>query len=197
MIEVRPLRTDHDVDGGDHLADVGRLVVAAYDAVGRVSDDYRARLADVGSWLDDETTVLVAVEGGRVLGAVTVVGACSEHFEHRGHGDGGFRMLAVAPAAQGRGVGRALLDAVVAHARDHDWRRLTITTMAWMHTAQRMYESTGFTRRPDRDVRFASGVGLCYVLDLTEDAAEHFPAPGPVPDEPPLFVPRDDEPPGC
>lgn len=193
MIQVRPLRPD----GVEERDAVARLTVGAYDDVGRVSEDYRERLADVGERLDGESRILVAVQDEDVLGAVTVVSARSEHFEHRGHGDGGFRMLAVAPAAQGRGVGRALLEAVLAHARRCGWRRLAITTMEWMHTAQRMYESSGFLRRADLDVRFASGIGICYVLDLTADAAEHFPAPGPVPDEPPLFVPRDDQPPGC
>ncbi len=190
MIEVRPVR-EHERGA------VGRLTVAAYDRVGRVSDDYRGSLADVGSRQDADTTVLVAIEDGEVVGSVTVVSACSEHFEHAGHGDGGFRMLAVAPPAQGRGVGQALLDAVLDHARNREWRRLTITTMTWMHGAHRMYERAGFVRRPDRDVRFNSGVGVCYALDVADDAAEHFPPPGPAPDEPPLFEERDGHPPGC
>lgn len=190
MIEVRPVRDDEQET-------VGRLTVAAYDHVGRVSDDYRVHLADVSSRQDDDTTVLVALDGGEVVGSITVVSACSEHFEHRGHGDGGFRMLAVDPAAQGHGVGRVLLDAVLEHGRTQGWRRLTITTMTWMRGAQRMYERAGFVRRPDLDVRFTSGIGIGYALDLAEDAATHFPPPGPTPDEPPAFVPREDYPPGC
>lgn len=190
MIAVRPVQPN------DHAA-VGRVTVAAYDDVGRVSDEYRESLTDVAGRVDPETTVLVAVEEDRVLGSVTVVSACSEHFEHGEHGDGGFRMLAVAPEAQGRGVGRALLEAVLAHARTRGWRRLVITTMEWMHGAHQMYESAGFVRRPDLDVRFPSGIGICYALDLVDDAPEHFPQPGPVPDEPPLFQPAEDEPPGC
>ena len=190
MIDVRPVRPDE-------RAAVGRLTQDAYDAVGRVSAEYRAALADVDARIDDDTAVLVALDDGEVVGSVTVVGACSEHFEHGRHGDGGLRMLAVAPAAQGRGVGRALLDAALHHAREHGWRRLAITTMEWMHAAHAMYEGAGFVRRPDLDVRFRSGVGICYALDLTEDAADHFPPPGPVPDEPPMFVPREDRPPGC
>ena len=149
----------------------------------RDSDEYRTALTDVASRLGDDTVVLVAVDGGEVVGSVTVVGGDSEHFEHPRHGDGGFRMLAVAPSAQGRGVGRALLDAAVAHARAEGWRRLAITTMGWMASAQAMYETAGFVRRADLDVRYASGVGLGYVLDLT--------------DEPPVFQPHDQQPPGC
>lgn len=195
-IEVRPVRpAEHDA--------VGRLTVAAYDAVGRVSDEYRQALTAVADRLDTDSNVLVAVERdaghGRdtVVGSVTVVGAGSSHFEHGGHGDGGFRMLAVAPGAQGRGVAGRLLDAVLEHAQEHGWRRVTITTMSWMHPAHRLYETAGFVRRPDLDVRFSSGIGVCYALDLTADAAAHFPPPGPVPDEPPPFVPHADRPPGC
>lgn len=190
MIGVREARPeDHEV--------VAALTLAAYDAVGRVSDEYRLTLTDVAGRQDTWTRVLVAVEDDRVLGSVTVVGSSSQHFEHVGHGDGGFRMLAVAPVAQGRGVGRALLDAALSHARDAGWRRLVITTMAWMHGAQRLYEANGFTRRPDLDVRFRAGVGLAYQRDLSPDAEAAFPEPGPVPDEPPAFVPRPDRPPSC
>lgn len=187
---MRPARAE------EHPA-VGRLTVAAYDDVGRVSEEYRDSLTDVAGRSDPQSTVLVAVDGDQVLGSVTVVSDCSEHFEHCGHGDGGFRMLAVAPPAQGRGVGRMLLQAVVDHARQRGWRRLAITTMEWMRDAHRMYESAGFARRPDLDVRFASGIGLGYVLDLAEDAGAHFPPPGPVPDEPPLFEQGRGDPPGC
>lgn len=189
-VAVREVRAD------EHTA-VAALTVAAYDRVGRVSDEYRATLGDVAARQDPDTRVLVAVADGEVLGSVTVVGGCSQHFEHAGHGDGGFRMLAVAPGVQGRGVGRALLGAALHHGRDAGWRRLVITTMAWMDGAQRLYESHGFTRRPDLDVRFRAGVGLAYQHDLVPDAAAAFPAPGPVPDEPPAFLPREDRPAGC
>lgn len=191
MTTVRPARP------GDHDA-IGRLTLDAYDAVGQVTAEYRATLDDVAGRLADGATVLVAVDGDDVLGSVTLVDGCSRHFEHAGHGDGGFRMLAVAPSAQGRGVGRALLDASLRHGRHEGWRRMTISTMTWMDTAHALYESVGFTRRPDLDVRYGSGVALAYELDLTDDAAAHFPAPGPVPDEPRVFVRHHvDDPPGC
>lgn len=184
--QVRP--EEHD--------EVARLTLAAYDAVGRVSDEYRHEVADVAGRLDQGTQVLVAVVGGDVVGSVTMVAGSSRHFEHVGHGDGGFRMLAVAPAAQGTGVGRALLAAAVRHGTEAGWRRLAITTMEWMHGAQRLYDRAGFTRRADLDVRYPSGTGLAYVLDLTADADAHFPPPGPVPDEPPWYE-HVHEAPGC
>lgn len=182
MIEVRPVRED------EHEA-VGALTLAAYDRVGTIGAAYRQDVRDVAGRLDDETTVLVAVDGGEVLGAVTVVSGCSRHFEHAGHGDGGFRMLAVAPEVQGRGVGSALVEATLDHARAAGWNRLVITSMEWMPTAHGMYARRGFVRRPDLDIRFSSGVGHVFALDLTPDAASLFPPPGPVPAEPRLFDP--------
>lgn len=190
MIEVRPVTPDEHEQ-------VAALTLAAYDGVGAVTSTYRESLADVAGRVADGAIVLVAVDGDEVLGSVTLVDAVSPHFEHGRHGDGGFRMLAVAPGAQGRGIGRRLLDAALDHARAAGWGRLAITTMEWMPTAHALYESVGFVRRPDLDVRFGSGVGHCYVLELVADAASRFPAPGPVPAEPPLFVPEEQGPPSC
>lgn len=182
---VRPVRAE------EHAA-TGAAVLAAYDAVGRMSAGYRDELADTAARDGAGSTVLVAVDGSDlerpdVLGTITVVAGCSAHFEHPGAGDGGFRALAVVPGEQGRGVGRALVEAAIARGRDDGWRRLVITTMEWMHGAQRLYERMGFDRRADLDVRFPTGVGHAYALDLSPLAGAVFPAPGPVADEPPWY----------
>ena len=192
-IEVRPVR-DHE-----HTA-VGTLTLAAYDQLGTVGASYREVIQDVAGRIDDETVVLVAVDTARddlVLGSVTVPSCRSAEFEHGAHGDGGFRMLAVSPTAQGLGVGHLLIDAAVAHARTHGWRRITITSMEWMQRAHGMYERRGFVRRPDLDVRFESGVGYGYSLDLLPDVSSAFPAVGPAPDVVPDFVPGQPRPQSC
>jgi ribosomal protein S18 acetylase RimI-like enzyme len=176
---IRPVRPE------EHEA-VGTLVLVAYDEVGAMSAGYRRQLADTAGRIGDGATVLVAVDA-TLLGTVTLVTSGSPHFEHEGHGDGGIRMLAVAPAAQGRGVGTSLVEHVVEHGRQHGWRRIALTTMEWMHGARRLYERLGFDRRPDLDVRYPAGTGHAYTLDLIPDAAAWFPPPGPVPDEPPWY----------
>jgi len=191
-VVIRPVRPDeHDR--------VGALTLAAYDAIGTVGAAYREHLTDIASRIDDESGVLVAVDGIEVLGTVTVVSASSDHFEHGRHGDGGFRMLAVAPEAQGRGIGGRLLGAALDHARGAGWRRIAITSMSWMDAAHAMYDAAGFARRPDLDVRFVANgaVGCALELDLVPDAQDAFPAPGPVPDVVPMFVPTDERPTGC
>lgn len=175
-----------EVDPAEH-ARVGDLVLAAYDDVGAIAAGYRDELRDTGHRCGPGSRVLVARLGGEVVGTVTVVAADSEHFEHAGHGDGGMRALAVAPDRQGHGIGAALVDAVLAQAEADGWRRLVLTSMTWMRAAHLLYQRRGFVRRPDLDLRFSSGVGLVFQLDLTADATAAFPPPGPVPASPPRF----------
>ena len=180
---VRPIRPD------DH-ARVGRLLVEAYDAVGRFDDRYRDFLADPDRWVPGCTEALVAVDDAdRPIGCVAFVLAGDEEFEGitPPAGDAGFRFLAVAPEAQGTGAGGALVDAVVARAREHGCRRIAIHTMAFMTSAHELYRRRGFVHRHDLDVVFPTGLGYGMTLDLADDAADHFAPPGPVPDDPPWF----------
>jgi ribosomal protein S18 acetylase RimI-like enzyme len=52
--------------------------------------------------------------------------------------------IAVSPAFQRRGVGRALIDAAAAEARRRGARRLTLRVLAPNEAARRLYESAGF-----------------------------------------------------
>lgn len=177
--EIRP--SDHDR--------VGALLVASYDAVGPFSEPYREFLADPEEWVPGTTATWVAEHDGVVVGAVGFVLPGDEEFEtfEPPVGDCGFRFLSVAPDAQGRGAGGALVDRCVREARSRGCRRMMIHSMEFMTTAHRLYERRGFDRRRDLDVTFPSGVGYGYTLDLTDDAARHFPPPGPVPSEPPWY----------
>lgn len=172
----------------DELDAVGALVLRAYDEVGPMSEGYRAELRATARRIDDDTAVLVAVgRDGGLLGTVTSVTGRSAHFEHTGHGDGGFRALAVDPSRQGAGVGRLLVEHVVDAGREVGWRRIAITTMEWMSAAATLYARLGFDRRRDLDVRYPTGTGHGYTLDLTPDAPDHFPRPGPSADRPPWY----------
>jgi ribosomal protein S18 acetylase RimI-like enzyme len=74
-------------------------------------------------------------------------------------------MLAVSPRAQGRGAGRALVEACVSRARAAGKRRIVIHSTEWMTTAHRLYDDLGFERAPELD--WSPGVQLLgFVLDL-------------------------------
>src|SRR5262249_12332449 len=84
----------------------GRLVVAAYQALpgNHMTGGYAAELADVKRRAI-EAEVLVAVDEA-LLGCVTFVPDASSPWAEMLQADeSGIRMLAVLPAAQGRGVG--------------------------------------------------------------------------------------------
>jgi GNAT superfamily N-acetyltransferase len=184
-VRVRAMRRDE--------ADrVGELTLAAYDRYGTMDGDYRAFLGDPLARLDGCTAVLVAedVATGEVLGTVSYVTPGDAEWEDRPvpAGDAGFRILAVDPAAEGRGIGTRLIDACFDRAREAGCRRMLITSMEWMGRAHELYTRRyGFVRREDLDVRFPNGRGVIFACDLTPDAADHFPPPGPVPAEPPWY----------
>jgi GNAT superfamily N-acetyltransferase len=179
---VRPMRP-HEAH------QVGAITLASYDAYGSMEGRYRDFLADPSRRIDGCTALLVAEVDGALAGTVTYVLPGDTEWEGRpvNDGDCGFRVLAVAPGMEGRGVGRSLVNACIEASRQRDCRRLIITSMAWMSRAHGLYEGLGFVRRPDLAVRFPGGDGVVFTRDLVTDADDHFPPPGPVPTEPPWF----------
>ncbi|WP_246142695.1 GNAT family N-acetyltransferase [Nocardioides rubriscoriae] len=146
---------------------VGRVTVAAYEPfLDGPHDPYRVRLADVAG-RDRDAEVWVAVEGGQVLGNVTVCPPGSPWREVARDGEGEFRMLAVAPQAQRRGVGAALATMVVDRFRSDGARAVVLSSLEAMAGAHRLYERLGFVRAPDRDWSPYPGVSLvAYTLEL-------------------------------
>ncbi len=64
---------------------------------------------------------------------------------------GGYEVakMAVDPAAQGRGIGRALLMAAIAWAREQGAARLYLESNARLTSALRLYKSAGFRHLPE------------------------------------------------
>jgi ribosomal protein S18 acetylase RimI-like enzyme len=84
------------------------------------------------------------------------------------------RLLAVAPAARGRGVGAALMGECLRRARASGAPALTLHTTGVMQAAIRVYERLGFVRAPELDVEVAPGLTVSgYRHDF--DPAGHTP----------------------
>ncbi|WP_433613794.1 GNAT family N-acetyltransferase [Dactylosporangium sp. CA-139114] len=131
---------------------VSRLTVEAYRADGQLeaSPDYAKALADVASRAE-AADVLVAEIDGVLLGAVTFTLAGGDYAEASRPGEAEFRMLAVDPAAQRRGVARALVRACLDRAASLGCSGVAICVRDDNPGAFALYEGFGFARDTSRD----------------------------------------------
>lgn len=138
---------------------VGELTVAAYvgDGFVHAEDSYVANLRDCERRAREAQLWVAASQSdgqqpdGQVLGTVTYCPAGSPWRELGTSEDGEFRVLAVSPAARGRGVGAALVEHCLALARACGHTRMVLSTLPDQRGAHRIYERLGFTRDPDSD----------------------------------------------
>jgi GNAT superfamily N-acetyltransferase len=153
----------------DELDAAGEAVRAAYAADGFGHETYHRILADARDRaLDAVVAVAVAADPPHeVLGTVTYALPGSRWAELSAPGEAEFRMLGVAPAARGRGVGLALVDWCIDRARSAGLTRLVICSEDSMRAAHRIYDRRGFVRRPELDWSPVPGVQLIgFTLDL-------------------------------
>ncbi|MEJ3743951.1 GNAT family N-acetyltransferase [Actinomycetes bacterium KLBMP 9797] len=146
----------------DHEA-VARVSVAAYEADGQLKGEhgYAEVLADVATRAAAGNILVAVDEHDTVLGAVLFVLPGSAYAEVSRPGEAEFRMLAVDPAAQGRGVGAALVAACVSRARELDCHALVICVrQGFAVAAHRLYTRLGFVRTPELDWSPVDGVHL-------------------------------------
>jgi GNAT superfamily N-acetyltransferase len=167
---IRPVRPEE-------CEALGLLTVRAYrQLAGDLPlGDYEQVLSNVAARLVD-CDILVAVNDDDVLmGGVTYVpGPHTSMSEFDDEGAAGVRHLAVDPSQQGSGAGRALIDAVIAHARVERRARLRLHSTQPMVVARAMYERLGFVRAEQFDLFFSGAPYseheplhlISYVLDL-------------------------------
>ncbi len=142
----------------DEYDAIAALTVAAYAALEGMGPlgAYGEELADIAG-RGPGATVLVAVNGTELLGDVTYYPRYAQEMASLAPLLGelaGFRMLATAPAAQGRGVGAALTLACVERARLDGATGVALHTTDLMPAAQRLYHRLGFSRWDALDVSF-------------------------------------------
>jgi ribosomal protein S18 acetylase RimI-like enzyme len=173
-------------------AEIGDLRVGAYQAEELLNEQYAGTLRALGQ--DGHGIVFVAVDetvpaddtvpagdtmagshasSGKLLGTVMLEPWHPGSEVARSADDAEVRALAVAPWAQGRGAGRALMRAVIGAATESGARRLLLSTQTAMTTAQSLYRSLGFRRAPEFDWRPVPEVPLLgFILPLDGSTAE-------------------------
>lgn len=128
----------------------------------------RAKTAQVWVAVDDATGELCGTvtlpEPGRVLSDLARPGECD------------VRLLAVAHAARGRGIGGLLMQHAIDTARERGASRLVLNTTDEMTGAYKLYERMGFVRLRDRERRFTRANGarvtlLAYGFEVAEAQA--------------------------
>jgi GNAT superfamily N-acetyltransferase len=168
------LSTLRDATPSDRAA-IEAVTLAAYEQYAAVlsasfwaayRDNIRQTLANIGP-----AAQIVAEDDGELVGvvllypagAVLAAGgpplspACPE-----------VRLLAVAPAARGRGVARRLMEECMRRARAAGAPALTLHTTDMMSVAMSLYERMGFARAPELDFSPAPGLTVKgYRLPLT------------------------------
>jgi GNAT superfamily N-acetyltransferase len=170
---VTAIRDARPIDRGAILA----VTLAAYEQYAaaltpplwaRYRQNIQATLGDVGT----AAQIVAEEESGALVGTVLLfpAGAVMPN-------PGGtaiplewpeVRLLAVAPAARGKGLARRLMEECIQRARAAGAPALTLHTADLMAVAMRLYERMGFTRAPELDIRPAPGIlAKGYRLPLT------------------------------
>lgn len=149
-------------------ARVGDLTAAAYEGL--------AGFVNVGGYLDElcdvegrvrDAEVFVADVAGKIVGGITFVGdSTSPLSEWNDDLASGIRMLAIAPEAQGMGLGRKMTQFTIDRSRTLGKQRMLLHSASFMHSAHRLYESMGFVRLPEIDFAVEPVKLLGYRLEL-------------------------------
>jgi GNAT superfamily N-acetyltransferase len=151
---VRPASSGHDI------AEVRRLVLA-HAAVRSTTPGVEDMRADAEAM----PGAYVPPRGGLWLAAHDDVGVGCVALRPLDETTAEVKRMFVDEAWRGRGVGRALMETLVAGARERGYRTLRLGTLDDMKVAQRLYESLGFRPiaryRPDELVDT-----LFYELEL-------------------------------
>lgn len=134
-VTIRPLDGTADADAFRALNEewIARYFV--------VEEEDRRQLADpVGAYIEPGGEILIAELAGKPVGCVALAPAGSGAYE--------VSKMAVSPELRGRGIGRTLLTAAIARARELGARSLFLGSSTKLEAAVHLYETLGFRHVP-------------------------------------------------
>jgi ribosomal protein S18 acetylase RimI-like enzyme len=138
----------------DDCDTLARITVEAYRQLNGQEPlgPYEKELRDVDGRRRDSEVYVALDDVGALVGGVTYVpGPQHAMAEFTDPGGCGIRMLAVDPAFQGHGVGRALVETCITRAREQHRERIILHSAPTMGLAQAMYVRMGFREAPELD----------------------------------------------
>ena len=142
MIVIRPLQPD------DSFEDLTRLLHDAYRPLAERGMRYVASFQDVNTtrYRCEQGTCLVAVEGDRLVGTLTLnsVDNTTGCDWYEQPGVAACHQFAVHPDFQGSGVGRMLMDAIGDVAREQGISEIGVDTSEHATELIALYERNGF-----------------------------------------------------
>jgi ribosomal protein S18 acetylase RimI-like enzyme len=147
MIEIRPAEPEESAAAADIAVDafaaLGALLVP--EERQRLAERVRATTRKAGSRDSGGSGIaIVAVEAGRVVGSVVYNAPGAGQHELFGEGWAFFRSIGVAASHRGQGIGRRLVAACIARARDDGAAWLGLYAADANEAAVRLYLSMGF-----------------------------------------------------
>jgi GNAT superfamily N-acetyltransferase len=163
----------HDARADEHAA-IRELTLAAYAEFATIMAPtaWAGLQQALQAALDAEGAAerIVAEMDGTLLGSVMLYPPTANAYGNAIAGEGWpeLRLLAVAPAARGQGVGTALVEECKRRARRAGARVLGLHTSESLRAAIRMYEHMGFVRAPAGDFH-PSGAELIMAYRLMLD----------------------------
>ncbi|HET7138800.1 MAG TPA: GNAT family N-acetyltransferase [Arthrobacter sp.] len=133
---------------------IAGITVDSYLAAGyfdSADHPYMRQIQDVAARAA-KATIWVAERDGQVVGSVTLALAGEPYADIALPDELEFRMLVVDPAVQRSGAGKAMVEAIIDHARSLDGiNGVALTTGRNWESAHGLYRKTGFKRVPERD----------------------------------------------
>ncbi len=141
------------VDGVERLDDIRTLFVEYAQSLDFdiCFDGFAEELAALpGCYAPPDGRLLLAVDGDAVAGCVALRRHDAENCE--------VKRLWVRPAFRGRGVGRQLVEAVIAAGRSAAYQGMLLHTLASMAAAAQLYRSLGFEETSPYDATGLPGV---------------------------------------
>jgi GNAT superfamily N-acetyltransferase len=149
---------------GTDIDDIHALIhgLADYERLSHLCTGTRDDLADALFGARPAAEVLIARDGGDVAGFALFFPTFSTFLARRGLW---LEDLFVKPPMRGRGIGRALLTALAAVARERRCGRLEWAVLDWNASAIGFYEGLGATLMPDWRLARVTGDALAAMAE--------------------------------